>query len=145
MTAMNADAASGRAELLGVAAEHVGAVWPLVERHVERALAYGDGEYLAEDIRRFLEAREMQLWVAGTGRGVIGAGVTQLVAYPRRKYCDMILWAADTPLHEWLSCLDVVERWAETHGARPRLFGRRGWGKRLAAYAPKYTVFVRAP
>jgi hypothetical protein len=132
-------------QLLGVPAEHVDAVWPLVERFIERALDFGNGEYLAEDIRKACLERDMQLFVGGTGSGITGAGATQVVTYPRAKYLDLVLWASDAPFEEFGPSLLEIEKWAETLGARPRLFGRDGWRKKLAGYRRAYTVFVRTP
>lgn len=130
-------------EFYGVPSEHVDAVWHLVERFISRALEYSDGEYWPEDIKALCASREMQLFVFGDGSGVKGAGVTQIIKYPRKTYLDMVLWASDAPFEEFGPHLAKIEEWAKALGAVPRLFGRRGWGKKLTGYAPKYTVFVR--
>lgn len=132
-------------ELSAVPSAHVEAVWPLVKRHLDRALAYGDGEFTLDDIRRLCRARDMQLFVVGDGKGIHGAGVTQIVRYPRKLYLDLVLWAADRPLDEYLHLFAAIEHWAKTLGAIPRLFGRRGWGRKLPNYRATYTVFVRSP
>jgi hypothetical protein len=132
-------------ELAGIKSEQVDAIWPLCERFIERALSFGDGEFSPEDIRRACLERDMQLFVVGDGSGVKGAGVTQIINYPRKKYLDLILWAGDGPMDAYFHLFGHVEQWADTLGAVPRLFGRKGWAKKLAGYEPKYTVFVRQP
>lgn len=131
-------------EFYGVPSEHVDAIWHLVERFISRALEYSDGEYWPEDIKALCESREMQLFVFGDGSGVKGAGVTQIIKYPRKTYLDMVLWASDAPFEEFGPHLAKIETWAESIGAKPRLFGREGWKKKLPAYQRKYTVFVRS-
>ena len=131
-------------EFAGIGAAHVDVLWPLVERHIKRALEFGNGEYAPEDIKAFLKNRDMQLWVVGSGKGVAGAGVTQIVVYPRRKYLDMVLFAADVPFEECRPLVAAVERWAEKLCATPRIFGRKGWARKLPNYIPKFTVFVRS-
>jgi hypothetical protein len=133
------------ARLVGVPSPNVEAVWKFVERYIDRALSHGDGEFAAEDIRAALASRDMQLWVLAGDDGIGGAGVTQIITYPRKKYADLVLWGSDVPFEEFGPTLTVVEQWAEAQGAIPRLFGRRGWAKRLAGYVPRYTVFVRQP
>lgn len=137
----------GISELVLIPREHIDAVWPLAEPHLERALGFADGEFTLEDTRDFLREGRFQLWLAWKAgdKRVIGAGVTEVYAYPRKRVCFLVLWASDAPRETWLSGLGTVERWAKAQGcAAMRLLGRRGWGRVLDRYRPQYTVFVRS-
>jgi hypothetical protein len=130
-------------ELHGILSAHVDAVWHLAVPFIERALRYGDGEYLPQDIKDRCKSQDMQLWLFGDGTGVKGAGVTRIAVYPCRKYLDLTYWASDAPFEEFGPHLKTIEAWAESLGATPRIFGREGWKKKLPAYQRRYSVFVR--
>jgi hypothetical protein len=141
------DAAPTSAPLVLIPAVHVETVWPLAEPHLKRALQYSDGEFTLEETRGFIRDGRFQLWLgwdSGTRRA-IGAGVTEIFDYPRKRVCFLVLWASEAPRTRWLDGLQAVERWAREQGCQGmRLLGRKGWGRVLSGYRPQYTVFVRS-
>ncbi len=134
-------------ELVLIPAGHVGAVWHLAEPHLRRALSYADGEFTLEDVRKLMEEGRFQLWMGWDlgRRQAVGAGVTEIFDYPRRRVCFLVLWASEAPRATWLPCLKTVEQWAAAQGCiAMRLLGRKGWARVLNGYRPQYTVFVRS-
>lgn len=135
------------APLVLIPAAHVETVWPLAEPHLKRALHYGDGEFTLDETRGLIRDGRFQLWLAwdGAAHRAIGAGVTEIFDYPRKRVCFLVLWASEAPRARWLDGLATVERWARSQGCRGmRLLGRKGWGRVLDGYRPQYTVFVRS-
>jgi len=127
--------------LEGVAASDVAAHWEEVRPFVARALAEGAGQFVEEDIRGALERRDMQLWIvrpaersstAGdAGRRVLGALITEIVAYPRLKACRLLLGSASGGARDaWLGWRPAIEAWARANGcAAMELYGRPGWAR----------------
>lgn len=135
------------APLILIPAAHVETVWPLAELHLERAMQFADGEFTLDEARRSIQDGRFQLWLAwdSAQRRALGAGVTEIFDYPRKRVCFLVLWASEAPRVRWLDGLETVERWAKEQGcAAMRLLGRKGWGRVLAGYRPQYTVFVRS-
>jgi hypothetical protein len=141
------DAALTSAPLVLIPAAHAETVWPLAEPHLRRALLYSDGEFTLEETHGLIRDGRFQLWLAWDGgtRRAIGAGVTEIFDYPRKRVCFLVLWASEAPRARWLDGLETVERWAREQGCDGmRLLGRKGWGRVLSGYRPQYTVFVRS-
>jgi hypothetical protein len=135
------------APLVLIPAAHAETVWPLAEPHLKRALQFADGEFTLEEARRSVAEGRFQLWLAWDGAQgrCIGAGLTEIFDYPRKRVCFLVLWASEAPRPRWLDGLDAVERWARGQGCKAmRLLGRKGWGRVLDGYRPQYTVFVRS-
>jgi hypothetical protein len=138
---------SAAVELVLIPRDHIVAVWDLAEPHLKRALSYADQEFTIEDVRKLLEEGRFQLWIGWDveRKQPVGAGVTEIFDYPRRRVCFLVLWASEAPRSTWLSCLATVEHWASAKGCvAMRLLGRKGWGRVLDGYRPQYTVFVRS-
>lgn len=136
-----------RSDLILIPAEHVQTVWPLAEPHLKRAMAFADGEFTLDEAQAYLTEGRFQLWLAwdAAQKRAIGAGVTEIFDYPRKRVCFLVLWASEAPRARWLEGLQAVEQWASAKGCRAmRLLGRKGWGRLLDDYRPQYTVFVRS-
>ena len=110
-------------------------IWPLVEPLIQKAIDRGQGEYEAGDILAFLLSRDMQLWVSDD---LEAAAVTQIIVYPRRKVCSVLL-VGGCGLHQWKNT-KVIETWAAAQGCElMRAHGRRGW-HRAVGWQEVYTV-----
>lgn len=134
-------------ELVLIPAAHLETVWPLAEPHLRRAMTFADGEFTLDEARACIGDGRFQLWLGWdvAERRAIGAGVTEIFDYPRKRVCFLVLWASDAPRSRWLESLQTVERWAKGQGCKGmRLLGRKGWARVLGAYRPQYTVFVRS-
>ena len=113
--------------------------WPDAKPFIERALERSMGEYEAEDIRAALEINDMQMWVAVDDEKVIAVMVTQIVNYPRKRFCDLVL-GAGTRLDEWKPGLRMIQDWAKFNKCDAlRIFGRKGWVRSLGM-AENFTV-----
>lgn len=122
----------------GVVAEDVDSVWNACEPLINRALKYSRGELTSDDIRRFIEARIMQLWIAhDENHRVEACMVTQIICYPRKTFLRIVTiggkgfkrWEKGWALLElWArqaGCDGVesfarpgIARWAKSHGFR---------------------------
>lgn len=117
----------------GVPAAAVPRVWPFARPFVERALAEGGGHFLADDVLAALERSEMQLWTLWREGRIAGALVTEIVRWPRRSVCRLVLAGAEDGLRgEWLPWRKTIEAWARAHGcAAIEIYGRPGWARLL--------------
>jgi hypothetical protein len=115
----------------GVPASAVPSLWPRAQGFIERALAEGDGHLLAEDVLAALQRREMQLWVLRRDDLLVGALITEIVRWPRRTVCRLVLAGAEDGLREeWLPCRGLLERWARAEGCTSiEIYGRPGWAR----------------
>ena len=115
--------------------DRVAEVWPWVLPHVEAALRHGAGEYLAIDVRGYCEAGTWQLWIATRPGELIGAALTEVVDYPRRRI--LFLHLAGAQEGEALAPLwEMARRWARDLGCDAmRFVGRPGW-QRTALLPP---------
>lgn len=127
-------------DLWGVPAAAIPRIWPRVAPLVERALPYMDGRYGAEDIRDALSAADMQLWIAGDFQGI---GITQLVRYPRKTVCTLIL-VSGHDFAAWAHHISSIKAWAKAQGADAMdAYGRHGWARRCD-WEPLWTVYGKA-
>ena len=74
-----------------VPTDHIDEIWPRVKKHMERAAEYTYGRFLAEDIKDNLTAPDtaQQLWIAFDKDRIYGAGVTEIIEFPRLKTLTM--------------------------------------------------------
>jgi hypothetical protein len=127
--------------ITGVPWQKVERLWPFVEPLIQKALDRTLGEYLSGDIYGFLINQEMQLWIAGE-EGIDAAMVTQIVTYPRKKFCNVVL-VGGSGLKDWLKFQPILLAWAKEHGCNAvRSTGRRGW-HRVLGWTEAYTVSTK--
>jgi hypothetical protein len=105
--------------------------WESVKPLIEEALEYNDGEYTSSDIKKMVEDGDMQLWLFHKEDGLAGCGVTQLIDFPLKRICLIVLLAG-RDFSEWERYIGVVENWAVSNGCSSiELRGRKGWERVL--------------
>lgn len=126
--------------ITGIPAPHVDGVWSTVEPLIAKALAKGRGEFIPADYRRFLLAREMQLWAAVKDQQIHAVCLTEIVNFPRLKICRLVL-AAGSEMRHWMKPgVATIKAWAKANGCEEiRGGGRMGWSRALG-WKPIYTV-----
>ena len=119
----------------GVMHDQIDGVWHQVEPLVDRALKYSEGEFDREKIIAGLKKRAMQLWcVRGAENGApIAVVVTEVIPYPGRKKCIVVLLAGKE-LATWIHLLPaVLEPWAKEQGCQSMV----AWCREGLAYVLK--------
>ena len=125
----------------GVLAEDIDKVWGEVEPLLSNVLDKGNGEYLIEDLYRFVKERSLQLWICDDGTKIVGAGLTEVTQYPQVKVCLVRAWSADVGRAEWVGFLTFVEEWASSIGCDAiEIFGRPGWERVLPDYSKSIVI-----
>lgn len=121
-------------------------VWAEVLPHLENALAYADGRFLAEDIYQFLKDKSMQLWVTYTSHGLLSFCISQIIVTPRKKILSLP-FVGGIDLFRWLHCFEELARFGRENGcAEVEGYARPGWEKVLKKYEFKkiYSI-ITAP
>jgi hypothetical protein len=133
-------------ELVFIPTDKIDQVWPMAAPHLERAIRYSAGESELSDVQELCSVGRFHLWLGwdADNKEPIGAGVTEIVDFPRMRICFLVLWASDAPREEWIESLQTVEKWAREQGcSKTRLLGRKGWLKILPEYRPQYYLLER--
>lgn len=100
----------------GIPAQFVSRMWRYAEPFVKRALDHATGEIATEDLRSSCERRDAQLWLVSSEDRVIGAAITEIVNYPRRRHC-VVLTIAGSKFPEWMEQMDnILCTWAVSQG-----------------------------
>jgi len=116
----------------GIPAFLVARMWPFALPYVKRVLDRMAGELTTDDILQSCQSNDMQLWLVANDVGrVVGAGITELVHYPRRFLCRIVALSGSN-FAEWAkSAHTVLENWARQQGCD----GIEAWVRR--GYVPK--------
>lgn len=133
--------------LRGCAAEEVKSRWSEFVPLIRKALARGAGEFAPEDILEGLALDgTMQLWIfEEPGGNVPALAVTQILNFPRKRYCQILLAATDKRMGKrfWQAMIKPVTEWAiEYRCSAIRVLGRDGWGP-VMGWPKIYNVFER--
>lgn len=117
-------------DILPVSPQHVRNVWPLAEKYVTDALAFGAGCFEASDICDLCEKGSMQLWLGTKGDDVLAAVVTEITDYPRKRVVS-VPFIGGRSMRSWFrKMLYEIEAWSKEMGCVAMQGGaRRGWGK----------------
>ncbi len=120
-------------ELVQIPADKVLEAWPLCDAFIKKACKRSDlvpGELLAECI-----AGTTQLWFAWSG--VLEASAITRIDKTR---CILIVCGGKN-MDNWLGLLDGIEQWAAKNGCKSlRIYGRKGWARKLTDY--RITRFI---
>ena len=110
----------------GIPHTELDSVWQEVLPWIESACRRTNGRYLASDIYRSLQLRETQLWAYRNG-GIEAVCVTEIIKYPRKKYCRILIGTGRNR-QNWQHHVLDIEQWAwaqECDGMES--FARIGW------------------
>lgn len=117
-------------EVSMVPIQYLDTCWDKVAPFMERAAKYTYGRYTVDDIRDTITDYDHVLWVAFKEGKIVGAVVTNTVAYPKRKALNMAFCGGEN-LKEWKSpMLFLLQRYARDTGCDCiEATARRGWAK----------------
>jgi hypothetical protein len=115
-------------ELVRIPAENVETVWPLVSDYITRACQLG--EYKPEQLREWCIGETAELWVAWSGQ----CEAAMITTAPDEETC-LIAVLGGRNMDNWLGLIGEIEQWARARGAKVmRLYGRKGWARKLPDY-----------
>lgn len=101
-------------------------IWPLIFPLVDKAVGATNGRWTIEDVRQHCKAGKMRLLVASEETGPVAICCLQLVKFPRKTYCELVLLGGR--LAPWVDSLDTLKAWARSNGCHSMMaIGRRGW------------------
>jgi len=123
--------------------ESIDATWDVLRSYVAAALEKGQGEIDAEYVFMQLLERHMQLWVVLEGAMLLGCAVTEVVEYPRKRICRIVLLAGKD-VESWLQeGFFAVAAWAKTESCDTlEAYGRKGWLKLAEPFGFRHAFTV---
>lgn len=130
--------------LVGVPWMQIAELWPAVGPLIEQCYAKSkEHRYNAEDIKRMLTARDLQLWmVEGDGYPKLMI-ITQIVNYPQARECNIFMVCGTMP-DDWHDILASLKKWAACAGCQYiSAMARKGWAKyKFAGWDVRETYVV---
>jgi len=128
----------------GVKSEHVEAIWPAIEDLMERLVAQSDGEYTAEDLKKFCQRTDAaggQLWLFGVPGRIDIVAITNFETTAQLKYMQLFGLVGDDLPRYYHYFHEVLAPFAKEHGAAfVQTFCRKGLEKTLKEWKKKYSV-----
>jgi hypothetical protein len=122
-----------------IGSENINVIWPKVKNLLQKAIDLNSGELEVDDIKTFLLQGDMQLWVvADPKKGIIAAGTTEIVIYPRQKRLRVVLLGAKKNhfrnwiLKVWDKDSDLVKYAKDLNIDKFEISGRDGWLRYLS-------------
>lgn len=121
--------------LISLPAEHVAAVWPLVDEHFRRACARSVGDISPDTLRDECVRGEARLLaILDDGRLPAAAVARFCIQADRSVACELVACGGGS-LAAWRHVVPEFEAWARFLGATSvRLTGRPGWERIFRGY-----------
>jgi hypothetical protein len=115
----------------------VPSLWPYAARFIEMAdekVHFENKADLKEVLPGLLDGTK-QLWILHRGQEMIGAGVTEIHQYPKKKICRVVaLGSEPNTMPEWFAQWSRITEWARAQRCEGfEIIGRRGWVRRTAS------------
>lgn len=121
-------------EIALVGPDHLGVVWPKVERILKPAIDQSGGRYTVDTTRSAISRGEMQLWIAFKDTEIYAAMTSTVSVYPAKTML-CVVHCGGRMMGLWLQTMKQVEDWAQAQGcAGVEIVGRGGWAKALPTY-----------
>jgi hypothetical protein len=119
----------------GVKHDHITEVWQVASPFIERALYHARGKFVLDDIKKNLENRIMQLWLAFTNEDLSACFVTHVLDFPQERTLEIVFCGGDE-LDIWDEPVwEVISDYGRTNKCKScEVIGRRGWKKKLAKF-----------
>lgn len=131
-------------QLLQVAPDKIGAVWPHVQKHLESMAERSRGKVTAEDIAALCASGHMTLWVVLDDDGThLATAATELFDYPRKRVCR-ITGLVGEHFDKWLHHIEDIENWARSQGCMAmQNLARKGWARKVPDYVLTHVLLER--
>lgn len=101
------------------------------------------GKMIPEDLFNYLENREMQLWIYRDPHGVAAVCVTEIVSYPRKKYCRIFIGTGRNR-RDWQHHRKSIEEWAKAQKCDGmESFARKGWAEIFNDYKNTHIILEK--
>lgn len=123
--------------------QHVDKVWEKALPHLQPAIDLNNG-YLADDVLAGIKDERLQLFViAGDDNEVVGAIVTTIIVYPRKKTC-FVLFLGGKDMRHWQKDAEKLTTWASIMGCDDiEAIGRPGLEKYFPAESTGFRLYRR--
>lgn len=122
-------------------------LWPMIGPLLQKAVEFSDGTVSFEGAVKDIMLKRQQLWVAGEdGEPIAAVAVTKLQQLESgvRRASITLLGGEDESLGGLLDLRKELEEWAKVEGCNQfRVYGRRGWARKLPDYDLKICVLTK--
>lgn len=104
--------------IVGVPSWEARNAWPLALPLIGKAIDLTDGAFEASDVLQAIEAQEAQLWIAYTDAAVLGAVVSKIIVFPRKRtlYCPFVGGEIGRLKEWWEPMFAKLEEFARAKG-----------------------------
>lgn len=124
------------AETVCVAPDCVDRIWPFVQDILKKATDHC-GDWTVEALKSALDNNRAQLWLHCEGTTVRAAAVSQILAVPRGKVCQVVACGGEAD--NWRDAIAPIEQFGKDEGCvSMRIEGRMGWSRVFRDYAPEW-------
>lgn len=123
----------------------VSGVWLAAISWLRPALDRSSGDHTAATAFRCTVDGEYQLWLIHEAGAVKAAGLTMIAQYPTGQRWLELMFAGGQESHLWGDQgLAAMESFAAANGCKGvRIYGRRGWLRRLSGLTEAATIFEK--
>lgn len=109
-------------------------IWPIVKPLIEKACKRNNGRYQVEDVKKWLDEGDWQLWAAIENQQVKAICLTEIVIYPGAKVCRINI-GTGIEREKWQDFRVLIEYWAKEMGCnKMESIARKGWSKIFKDY-----------
>ena len=118
--------------------EQVVANWATISGFFKNALEYSQNESNITDYIKKIVNEQAQCWVVIDNDVIVGAGLTEVLAYRQHKTLHIIAFSGIN-FEEQAQVFPIVEKFAKECGCIAiEQWGRKGWAKTLPKYVPGF-------
>lgn len=128
----------------GVRTENVPYIWNAIEKIIEPACQRTRGRLETHHILQNLLEKTMQLWISiGYDKKIEAAAVTEIVIYPGKRTCRIVLVAGKN-FPRWAGSIVTIEKWAKKNRCSAvEMIARKGWTRILPGYDKTHIYLER--
>ncbi len=123
--------------------DHVPALWPVVENHLERAIERAGGRISGQTVMKSILDGTHLLWIISDGDKISAAMVTRIAEYPLKKML-VVESLGGSELKHWLPvAFNALKGYAKDMSLSGiEMYGRSGWTRALAPYGWRQSMVL---
>lgn len=126
--------------LITYQSEEIEGIWPLIEPLIRKVFNKIEDRYTTASLKAMLLKKELQLWTSFDGK--LTFCLTHVAIYPRYKILEIFMLGGSG--FNWLQFQPVLEKWGKEIGCKSiRIYGRKGWGRKLPDFKIKQFVYEK--